>query len=354
MDLKALRCFVAVAEEGHFGRAAARLHLAQLPLSRKIRDLEADLASRLFERIPTGARLTAAGEVLLPEARDLLARAERARELVRAAESVREVVLGTVAGAGLDAGPAALSLLRGTRPRLRVRLYEAPMTDPTGGLRERRVDLALTRLPFDTAGLTVRPLGTESLVAALPADDPLAARPRLHVRELAGRPRFRLPAGTDTRWRAYWLAGDEDTPGPIVTSAEECLHAVVWDGVTGLLPAGAARRHARPGIAFVPVDGHPPSRVVLVRRVDAADRLVDAVATALTDAHAASTNDPLHADGTSTAPPCPPPFDRLSSRPAQPSEITAAGEVLNERRHRRSRVRVRPRCRRRRPRCAAP
>ncbi len=291
MDLRALRCFVAVAEEGHFGRAAVRLHLAQPPLSRRIRDLEADLGCRLFDRIPTGARLTAAGKVLLPEARDLLARAERARERVRAAESVREVVLGAVAGAGLDSCPAALAVLRDTRPGLRLRLHEAPVTDPTGGLRERRVDLALTRLPFDTSGLTVRQLGVEPLVAALPADDVLAARSRLHVRELAGRPRFRLPAGTDARWRAYWLAADEDTPGPVVASVEECLHAVVWDGVTGILPAGAARRHARPGIAFVPVDGHPPSRLVLARRADAPDPLVDAVAAALADAHASA--DPL-------------------------------------------------------------
>ncbi|MFJ8013835.1 LysR family transcriptional regulator [Streptomyces sp. NPDC096339] len=295
MDLKALRCFVAVAEEGHFGRAAVRLHLAQPPLSRRIRDLEADLGCRLFHRIPTGARLTAAGEVLLPEARDLLARAERARERVRAAESVREVVLGTVAGAGLDAGPAALAVLRRTHPGLRVRLHEAPVTDPTGGLRARKTDVALTRLPFDTSGLTVRQLAVEPLVAALPSDDPLAARPRLHVRELAGRPRFRLPAGTDVQWRAYWLAADEDTPGPVVTSAEECLHAVVWDGVTGLLPAGAARRHARPGIAFVPVHGHPPSRVVLARRADSPDQLVDAVATALADAHGARADTPVDA-----------------------------------------------------------
>ncbi|WP_079431467.1 MULTISPECIES: LysR family transcriptional regulator [Streptomyces] len=303
MDLRALRCFVAVAEEGHFGRAAVRLNLAQPPLSRRIRDLEADLACRLFERIPTGARLTAAGEVLLPEARDLLARAERARELVRAAESVREVVLGIVAGAGLDAGPAALAALRSTRPGLRVRLHEAPVTDPTGGLRERRADLALTRLPFDTSGLTIRQLGTEPLVVALPAGDPLAARPRLHVGELAERPRFRLPAGTDERWRAYWLAADEDTPGPVVTSAEECLHAVVWDGVTGLLPAGAAHRHARPGVVFVPVDGHPPSRVVLARRADAPDQLVDAVAAALADAHTACALGSVPADARSADPP---------------------------------------------------
>ncbi|MGW4896199.1 LysR family transcriptional regulator [Kitasatospora sp. NPDC004240] len=284
MDLRALRCFVAVAEEGHFGRAAARLHLAQPPLSRRIRDLEADLGCRLFDRIPTGARLTPAGEVLLAEARDLLERAERARERVRGAGADRVLVVGIVAGAGLDAGPAALAALRRDRPQLRVRLREAPITDPSAGLRERRVDVALTRLPFDTAGLTVRPLAVEPVVVAVPADDPLAYRDRLHVTELAGRPRFRLPPGTDARWRAYWLADGDDAPGPVVASVEECLHSVLWENAVGLLPAGAAVRHARAGIAYVPVDGHPPSRIVTARPADRPDPLVDTLVHALATA----------------------------------------------------------------------
>ncbi|GAA5024213.1 LysR family transcriptional regulator [Kitasatospora paranensis] len=284
MDLRALRCFVAVAEEGHFGRAAARLHLAQPPLSRRIRDLEADLGCRLFDRIPTGARLTPAGEVLLAEAHDLLERAERARERVRGVGADRVLVIGVVAGAGLDAGPAALAALRRSHPGLRVRLREAPVTDPSAGLRERRVDLALTRLPFDTAGLTVRPLAAEPVVATVPADDPLARRDRIHLTELAGRPRFRLPARTDAQWRAYWLAAEDDAPGPVVASVEECLHSVLWENAVGLLPAGAAVRHVREGIAFVPVDGHPPSRIVAARPTECTDPLVDALVQALTTA----------------------------------------------------------------------
>ncbi|WP_404953351.1 LysR family transcriptional regulator [Streptomyces sp. 147326] len=286
MDLRALRCFVAVAEEGHFGRAAARLHLAQPPLSRRIRELEADLGCRLFDRVPTGARLTPAGEVLLAEARDLLERAERARERVRAAEAGRVLVLGVVAGAGLEVGPPALAALRRERPGVRVRLREAPVTDPSAGLREGRVDLALTRLPFDTAGLTVRPLGEEQVVAAVPAEDPLAARARVRVAELAGRPRFRLPRGTDARWRGYWFAAAEDAPGPVVATVEECLHAVVWEGAVGLLPTGAALRHARPGVAFVPVDGHPPSRIVTAWRTAVPDPTAEALADALRTAAA--------------------------------------------------------------------
>ncbi|WP_406207718.1 LysR substrate-binding domain-containing protein [Kitasatospora sp. NBC_01560] len=193
-------------------------------------------------------------------------------------------MLGTVAGAGLEVAAAALAALRRSRPGVRVRLREAPVTDPSAGLREGLADLALTRLPFNTAGLMIRQLGVEPVVAVLPADDPPATRPRLHVAELADRPHFRLPPGTDPQWRDYWLAAAEDAPGPVVASVEECLHAVLWEGAVGLLPAGAARRHARPGLAFVPADGHPPSRIVTARRAATADPLVDALAAALADA----------------------------------------------------------------------
>ncbi|MFC6517618.1 hypothetical protein ACFQFR_35475 [Streptomyces goshikiensis] len=67
----------------------------------------------------------------------------------------------------------------------------------------------------------------------------------------------------------------------MVASVEECLHAVLWEGAVGLLPAGAALRHARPGIAFVPVGGHPPSCVVTARLAGVTDPLVDALADAL-------------------------------------------------------------------------
>ncbi|WP_327418768.1 LysR family transcriptional regulator [Streptomyces sp. NBC_01233] len=145
-----------------------RLHLARPPLSRRIREREADPGCRLFDRVPTGARLTPAGEVVLAEARDLLERAERTRERVSAAEAGRVLVPGVVAGAGLEAGPPTLAALRRACPGVRVRLREAPVPEPSAGLREDRVDLALTRLPFDTAGLTVCLLGEEPVAAAFP------------------------------------------------------------------------------------------------------------------------------------------------------------------------------------------
>ena len=278
MDLRRLRYFVAVAEELHFGRAAARLHMSQPPLSRRIRELEDELGCRLLQRSAQGVRLTEAGAVLLGEARELLDAAERARERVRQTSRRRTIVVGTVAGAGLEFGPRAAAAFRRTHPDAEVRLREVDIGDPTAGLRSGRVDVALTRLPFDTTGLAVRLLETEPLVAAVPADDPLAQRPSVQVGDLLGRPWMRLPEEADAAWRRYWLgeAGRGEVgsggaversagtgSGPVVRTVPECLHAIVWQGAVGILPAGADRRHRTEGVAFVPLAGYPPSRVVL-------------------------------------------------------------------------------------------
>ena len=79
MNLRHLRCFIAVGEELHFGRAARRLHVEQSPLSRTIRQLEADLGVTLLERMPRGVCLTPAGQVFLEEARRVLLKLEQAR-----------------------------------------------------------------------------------------------------------------------------------------------------------------------------------------------------------------------------------------------------------------------------------
>ncbi|GAB2818710.1 LysR family transcriptional regulator [Streptomyces daliensis] len=259
MELRALRYFVAVAEELHFGRAAVRLHMSQPPLSRAIKRLEAEVGAALFHRTSAGVALTPAGTVLLDEARGLLERAERAR--VRVAEAggagAGTVTVGIL---GDSADPAATRLAAAYRrrhPRVEVRIREAGLTDPTCGLHAGTVDVALTRGPFDTTGLTVREPRADPVGALLRADDPLARRDSLSLADLAGRRWFRFPRDTDPLWQAYWNGG-EAREGPVVRTVQECRQAVAWNGTVGMTLLG---HEPGDGLVVVPLAGMPPSRV---------------------------------------------------------------------------------------------
>ncbi|MFG3370599.1 LysR family transcriptional regulator [Streptomyces sp. NPDC090032] len=255
-----MRYFVAVAEELHFGRAATRLHMSQPPLSRAIKQLEADVGSLLFVRSPTGVTLTPVGSVLLDEARALLDHADRVRVRVSAAAGVATITIG-ILGDGTDPGVARMAAAyRRSRPGIDIRIRETDLTDPTCGLRAGVVDVALTRAPFDETALTVRALRTDPVGVVLRADDPLARRDGLRLAELSDHPWFQFPPGTDPIWQSYWNGG-RPREGPVVRAVQECLQAVLWNGTVGLAPLG----HDLPAqLAVVPLIDMPPSRVVAV------------------------------------------------------------------------------------------
>ncbi|CAM5627332.1 LysR family transcriptional regulator OS=Streptomyces rochei OX=1928 GN=G3I25_11060 PE=3 SV=1 [Streptomyces rochei] len=260
MELRTLRYFVAVAEELHFGRAAARLHMSQPPLSRAIKRLEADVGALLLARSPAGVALTPVGRVLLDEARALLDRADLVRDRVSAAAGPATLTVG-ILGDGTDPGISALAAAhRRGRPGIDIRVRDTDLTDPTCGLRAGLVDVALTRGPFDETALTVRVLRTDPVGAVLRADDPLARRARLRLAELSDRRWFRFPPGTDPVWQSYWHGGSA-REGPVVRAVQECLQAVLWNGTVGLAPLG----HEPPAeLAVVPLVDMAPSRVVAV------------------------------------------------------------------------------------------
>nr|UAX58359.1 LysR family transcriptional regulator [Streptomyces sp. A144] len=255
-----MRYFVAVAEELHFGRAAARLHMSQPPLSRAIKRLEADVGALLLARSPAGVTLTPVGRVLLDEARALLDRADLVRDRVSAAAGPATLTVG-ILGDGTDPGISALAAAhRRGRPGIDIRVRDTDLTDPTCGLRAGLVDVALTRGPFDETALTVRVLRTDPVGAVLRADDPLARRARLRLAELSDRRWFRFPPGTDPAWQSYWHGGSA-REGPVVRAVQECLQAVLWNGTVGLAPLG----HEPPaGLAVVPLVDMAPNRVVAV------------------------------------------------------------------------------------------
>ncbi|GII93794.1 LysR family transcriptional regulator [Sinosporangium siamense] len=285
MDLRRLLYFVAVAEEGNVGRAARRLHMSQPPLSQRIRELEAELGCTLFERTPSGMVLTAPGEVLLREARDVLSRMDVARERVLAAAGVQRLVIG-VLGPGEEVLSARVApRFRQAHPHAMVQLRQGEFTDPTIGLASGAVDLAITRGPFGATGLVVRKVAEEPCVVALPAGHALArADDGVRLAELAGCVWVRPPAESDALWRAFWQpAGEGD--GPQVRSVDECLHAVLWNGAVAMLPAKVVPRYAVDGVVFRPILDAAPSALVLAWRRSDNSPLVAAYVRMFTDAH---------------------------------------------------------------------
>ncbi|MEV0114516.1 LysR family transcriptional regulator [Streptomyces sp. NPDC050844] len=281
MELRTLRYFVTVAEELHFGRAAARLHMSQPPLSRAIKRLEREVGALLFARSPAGVTLTAVGAVLLAEARALLDQADRARVRVAAAAGVATITVG-ILGDGTDPGATRLAAAyRRRHPGIDIRIRDTDLTDPTCGLRAGLVDIALTRAPFNETALTVRELRTDPVGVVLRADDPLAHHDRLRLADLSDRRWFQFPQGTDPIWQSYWNGG-EPREGPVVRTVQECLQAVLWNGTIGLAPLV----HALPAeLTVTPLTDMPPSRVVAAWNKGATNPLIQSFTETATAAY---------------------------------------------------------------------
>src|SRR4029450_6504614 len=193
MELRHLRYFVAVAEELHFGRAAARLHIAQPPLSRQIRDLEREVGTALFERVPRGVALTPAGRAFLPEARLTLAQAARAQ---RTAERAGRGEIGRLRVGFVEAAtysrvlPEVLGFFRMHLPNIGISLFEMDSHQQADAFRDGRIDLGvLHSVPADADRLRpVEPVYTDAMIAAIPGTHRLAEQPRFSLANCAGEP----------------------------------------------------------------------------------------------------------------------------------------------------------------------
>ena len=262
VELRLLRYFVAVAEEGHVGRAAGRLRMSQPPLSRAMRQLEDELGAVLFERTSRGIRLVPAGHALLREARSILDRADALPAHVAAAAGSPSIVVGTCADTAEQIGADLVTAFRRTHPQVELTLHETDLTDPTAGLRSDLVDVALARRPFDETGIAARVLRRDPMGVVVPTDDPLAQRDSVALGDLVDRRWIRLPDRTDPRWRAFWSVderGGEDVP-LVVRTIQESLQSVLWSSATTLAPLTQALPI---GLVAVPVRDKPPSEIVV-------------------------------------------------------------------------------------------
>ena len=189
MELRHLRYFVAVAEEGSLTVAAQkRLHTAQPSLSRQIHDLELELGVQLLIRGPRGIELTAAGRVFLDHARVALLQVEAAGEAARrAAQPARaSFSIGFLTGYEMDWLPAIMEILRAELPSTEVVIHSQDSPDLAAGLIRGKIDLAFLRPEKQAPGLKFRPLRKDPLIVLMPRDHALTARSSIRLQDIAG------------------------------------------------------------------------------------------------------------------------------------------------------------------------
>lgn len=281
-DLRLIRYFVAVAEEGNVTRAAERLHMAQPPLSTAIRQLEGQLGVALLDRRSRQVRLTAAGAQLLERGRELLAHADTVVGDVQAVERSPSGLLrmGLSPAARFDLGPGLLDRWSTVAPGVMVHTRE----DTTGGLlrdvREGRLDLAVVFCPPSVAGLASTIVRDEPAVVHVPDDHPLARREHVALDELAA--------------ETLLVAGGKDSPGYTAAVLDACRAAgfephtrpdpypdlgaqAVREGLGIVLYVPTAFGPRLEGSVLVPVEPVVTLPFVLVWREDARSAALDAV-----------------------------------------------------------------------------
>lgn len=190
MELRHLRCFVVLAEELHFTRAAERLHIEQPPLSRAIKELEDELGVTLFDRDRRGTRLTAAGATFLQDARRLFTVLEQARENVRAvAAGLRGSLCIAVSDGAIDPRLSAfLARCRVEEPEIEIRMSEVPLAEQLRGLRSGDFTIGFAHTADVGDGIIAEAIWRDPLVVAVPARHALLAHKEIPLHELTGHP----------------------------------------------------------------------------------------------------------------------------------------------------------------------
>jgi DNA-binding transcriptional LysR family regulator len=191
-SFRELECFLAVAEELSFTRAARRLNLAQPPLSRHIRTLEEKIGANLFIRGTRGVSLTAAGDRFYEETRTIPGKLSRASESAKrtAAGEIARLRIGFVSAVMSDGVLSVLRRFRAGAPSVQILLQDVPPNDQLKAIMEGKLDGGFVGIeePRDQGGIEVIPWFKEPLECFVPEDHPLASRSRIALAELSGEP----------------------------------------------------------------------------------------------------------------------------------------------------------------------
>jgi DNA-binding transcriptional LysR family regulator len=276
MELRHLRYFIAVAEEGHITRAAERLGMQQPPLSQQIRALERELDVQLLRRKPRGVELTEAGRALLADARAILAHIGHAFATTRrtARGEQGRIAVGFTSSAPFHPFvPRVIRTFRESFPLIALTLEESGTTELIEDLRHERVDAAFIRTPVtDPLGLTVNPLLEEAMLVALPSAHPLAAGnadgPALHLAGLAGETfivyrRRSGPGLYDAIFAACHAAGFSPLVGQEAPRIVSTLNLVAAGLGIAIVPA-SLQRMQMDGVVYRRLTGTQPRAPLLL------------------------------------------------------------------------------------------
>jgi LysR family transcriptional regulator, hca operon transcriptional activator len=265
MELRHLRYFVAVAEEGSLTVAAQkRLHTAQPSLSRQIHDLELELGVELLIRGPRGVELTAAGRVFLDHARVALLQVEAAGEAARrAAQPARtSFAIGFLTGYEMDWLPAVMGILRAELPSTEVIIHSQDSPDLAAGLIRGKIDLAFLRPEKRAPGLKFRLLRKDPLIVLMPRDHALAARNSIRPQDIAGETFISVsPLRAPTAWTAIddyiKRVGIALKPGHQAENLAMAISLVASTGGICLVPLYAQNLLPKTVVSR-PIQGAPP------------------------------------------------------------------------------------------------
>lgn len=269
MEFRLLRSFLAVAETGHVGRAALKLHISQPPLTRHIHQLERELGVTLFVRTPRGMELTDAGLLFVDEARNLLTLAEQARERAVRADrgEIGRIDIGIFGSAIFDAIPKILLAFRGAYPAVNIVLHALTRRAQVEALRQRRLTIGFNRFVEPESDIASRLVLRERLFVATSRLSSLYKKKRLVLADLAGEPLVLFPASprpgfidfvqTECRRRGFEPRIEQE-----VGDSPTGLALVASGFGTCIIPESASNLKI-PGVRYLPLEDHPPLTVDL-------------------------------------------------------------------------------------------
>lgn len=258
VELRQLRCLVAIAEEGTLTDAAIALGVSQASVSRTLAGLETGLGVRLVRRTSRQATLTAVGQRVLAQARRVLAEADA---LVAAA---------TAGYARLRVGYAWSAIGRRTVPFQRrwpelhpaTELTMVRINSPTAGLLEGEADVAIVRIPLDEHRFDTAVIGLEARLCAMASDDPWARRRSIRMAEVAGRTVL-IDSRTGTTNPGLWPEGERPADVVHTVDVDDWLDAIAAGRGVGTTAEATAEHYPRPGVVYRPIRDAPPIPVRL-------------------------------------------------------------------------------------------